>query len=481
MTSSRRVPWASQVRHVLRFGFDPVATAFVFARSIPMLLRALPELRSADRVFLFVEGGFGHTISAVDIFRRLYPGQRLAVVILQREGHNPTSALLWPDVKVIPLPLLLKLRVRGWTREWAPSARGRAALGRAIRWLATPRGKPDVTMTVPEVYGAAIARHPVDVPNPFHYSWLVPWADLLNTVEVPRARLPPELRGGVARAIEGRLGVPEASWGKVCCLYLRNKGEGQAGPGAVTLTPRLAGPFENYVPAIRFLLERGYVVLLTGGRAPPANVADAFSPRLVWAEAIGVEPNLFSLFAGAECDLWIGGQGGGSMLPAANRRPMLIVDAYPYGCGFPNARLCYKTLRDPTGEVLRLDRAYREHAIDWTFEGLTLHDNTPEELLSAVREFVEDVEHGTPDTLSWEILRGMPDDILDKHANVTLSRSWLQQHGPSKLSGGALRSSAPEGGPWPRPCCTVGRQLQTLGESSRRTVLAVTPHDTHRP
>ena len=175
---------------------------------------------------------------------------------------------------------------------------------------------------------------------------------------------------------------------------------------------------------IKYLTDKGYLVLLTGDRVFDQRYACEFDHRLICGQWLDVDVRLFSLFTHTECDIWIGQQAGPCVLPVINHIPMLMVDAFPFGNGFPNAWMHYKTVRDDDGNLVHYDRLFADHAYEYGVSGLC--DNSPQEILAAVKEFLQNGEDPVAIDASQRVLASLPDHVQTKHVNCRLSPAWLR-------------------------------------------------------
>lgn len=417
----------------------PLFFGLSVACSVWRLFSHRAVLRDADVVVVMWCGGFGHTISCPDAMRRLFKGQRLVCLTVELPSHNPSVTLLWSDVHLVFLPFRWRLHLGSFVYQWQLfSAAVRERLSEWVIWW-LKRTTSARVLSILEFYEQVAAIEPIpSVPAAYGCGWEGGWEELVSRVPVPPLRLPDDMR----RMIRGRIEQFAAharvarKTRRFCCLYLRYKGEGS---GVNATARRVAGPFETYLPAIQVLLDAGYMVLLTGDRVPDARHLAGLDHQVACAEWVGVDPQLFALFAGTEAELWVGNMGGGSVPPIPNRIPMLVVNGFPYGAGLPHAWMHYKTVRDEQGRLVPYRRLFAEHAFDCDLPGWTLCNNSPEEMANAVRSFLQAREHGSTDAShpnedgSW-----LPDHTIDKHVHSRFPLSWLRlfEPGPSATKEG---------------------------------------------
>ena len=426
-------------RRVASWAGKKVASVAALWRSAAILWGMRRELRAAARIVIMPEGGFGHTIIAPDAFRRLYTGQRLVFLVVQNPNQNPEVATLWPDLRMEFLPFVHTVRFAGRDVTWDASWVQRHHAGRLLTMLLRATTRARVYRTINEMYEEVAAVRPTPaVAARGGHPWRAGWAELLLHADVGPARLPPDVERPIREKIREFLGPDVDPTRGFCALYLRTKGEGS---DVRSDTTRIGAPFEDYVPSIHALVDAGFVVLITGDRQPDDRFRGMCDGRVVAPAWIGVDAKRFSLFASTAVDAWVGNFGGGTCLPTVNRIPSLVVEAFPFGGGIPHARMHYKTVQDANGRLVPYSVLFDRYAHDHELGGLTLCSSTPEELREAVAEFIMALDGRVDDGVGKEILRGLPDHVIDKYAGSRLSRAWLAQYGvPPHTS--ASRSTA---------------------------------------
>lgn len=387
---------------------------------------ALPRLRRAEVVVVMDEGGFGHTITGPDALRRVARGRRAAFVALSEYGrHNRRVASIWPDVDVVFLPLSLGVHVRGrsvalqcleWYKRLAP--RAVIALCRTVV-PGTAR-----VLSLMEFYERlplpADLRPTIEGRFSGVHWWPIAYTRLVREAPASRVRLPERSRAGVRQRL-ARIRPWNISGRRLCCLYLRQKGQGS---GDVTNRRRAGSSLAEYIAAIRVLAEAGYQVLTTGDVALAPSVFQSFGGMLVDAASAEVDKDVFSLFAATEADIFVGEVGGGTWLPGINGIPRLVVNAFPYFYGFPNSWMYYKILTNRAGRSVDPRDLFAAHAYDWEARGMKVHDNSSQEIAEAVACFLQDLEH--PRAVSEHSLE-FPANTWIRHAEARLSPVWLRR------------------------------------------------------
>src|SRR3989338_8133387 len=387
-------------------------------------------LQRVDVVIVMPEGGFGHTIYGPDMARRFFANQRCLVLVLSEDRrHNRRVAALWPDLHMVFLPLSFGIPWGRWRISLGDPHQMKPILDRLVR--RTVRGlrrSPVQIYSLMELYERvarlALSSEPSDA-VPFAYRALIGYFTLLRDVPVPPMRLPRAWQRSVETAL-GRLGttMPFGQPIRSCCLYLRQKGLGSSD---LTNSRRVGSPPEAYLPAIRLLTEAGYRTLVVGEVDVPEAVYTRYGGMLVDAKRLGVRRDLFALYAGTTADLFIGENGGGLLPPLVNGIPSLSLNAFPYGHGFPNSWVYYKTVRDQEGRLVPLAKLFAEHTHDWELQGMSVHHNSAEEITRAVSCFLEDVaQPQRPDPVAWALALFPSYAMIRQAGNARLSPAFVQ-------------------------------------------------------
>ncbi|MBI3321944.1 MAG: TIGR04372 family glycosyltransferase [Candidatus Omnitrophica bacterium] len=375
------------------YGWALIAPVWWLAR----LLAGSRLLRRADVVVVASRIGFAHVVAAADITRRMFRGRRCVLVVLsEHERHNRKIARLWPDVTLLFLPVNPALAIgrRSWAIPYLDWFRPVAheLVQRIVRRMV----RPDA-MVLSQVELYAMVPIPGPLPPalsdlPVQHRWCAGYVRLQEEVAAPRVQVPTKWRRLIEERLRG-LTPPGTATAAVrrCGLYLRQVA---ADSNDLTSVRRDGSPFEDYVPAIRLLARAGFQVLLVGEVALDRRWHEEFRGMLVDARRLGVDPAWFDLYAGTEVDLFIGENGGGSWLPGLNGIPRLLLNVFPYyprPCylGMAHTWLYYKTVRDASGQPVSHERLCAEHAYDYGVSGMTLHNNSAQEIAEAVEEFLQ--------------------------------------------------------------------------------------------
>ena len=210
---------------------------------------------------------------------------------------------------------------------------------------------------------------------------------------------------------------------KICCLYLRFEER-----DATNTKLRNSSSLANHLPAIRLLNEAGYQVLLTGDFKIDAAIRHDRDGALVDSQSLGLEKDIYLLFAASEADVFIGNHGGGVVLAMINEIPSLFLDCFPYSIGRKNSWVYPKAARDKEGRPLPGRLLITDFVYDLTASFGTLLNNTEEEITDAVACFVEDVTNlDNPDPYA-DIAALIPQDTQFHITGARLSPAWVRRN-----------------------------------------------------
>jgi putative glycosyltransferase (TIGR04372 family) len=403
---------------------DPVWRAIVFLFAlveVPLFLIRNRRLFRNDILYPFWHWSFGHTVSGIDYASRLYWPHRISLLYAPHPNVNPL------------LPRLFEHNVDTFTYRSAIGFKSvhidapRVAVLRFFTFLAAAlvrrlqvAERESVYRTLSLAAGERIEAGDPDANELVEALDYTGYVRLLHDGVGRDAALPPDLRtrarDAIAAAYPGFFQRPFVT------LSFRRKGRGLEAHTAI----RDAGPAESYAPAVRWLTENGFNVVLWGDDSAPLEGLDGVF-TLERAELPRDELNLFVF---AEAALFVGQQSGAPVLANACGVRCLLTDALPhrYGTFRREDLVLFKRLRDRDGRVLSLVEIYRDHpdlAQGYNFDakGVEIVENSPEEILEAVREAAAlargELELSVEDERLAEAFRALPGPSLPiaYHAN----------------------------------------------------------------
>ena len=404
---------------------DPVWRAIVLAFAlveVPLFLIRNRELFRNDILYPFWHWSFGHTVSGIDYASRLYWPHRISLLHVRHPNANPL------------LPRLFEHNVDTFTYRSAIGFKSvnidapRVAVLRFFAFLAAalvPRlqviERLSVYRTISLAAGERIEAGDPDANRLVEALDYTGYVRLLHDGVGRDAELPPALREQARTAIAAA--YPEFLSRPFVTLTFRRKGSGLEAHTAM----RDAGPAENYAPAVRWLTENGFHVVLWGeGSGALAEIDGVYT-----LERADLPADVLNLFVFAECSLFVGQQSGAPVLANAFGVPVLLTDALPhrYGTFRRDDAILFKRLRErESGRTLSLVEVFRDHpdlAQGYNFEakGVEIVENTPEEILEAVQEAAAraqgTLELSEDEERAAELFRALPDPGMPiaYHAN----------------------------------------------------------------
>ena len=351
-----------------------------FVMAIAVNLRAI---RRARAILLMPDGGFGHTISAPDWLRRLHSGTGNLTFFgtsYDRQRHNRLIPELWAADGFFWVRQGVVLPRLGAVYDSAWSSRLFHGLQRFLAWYVpyTP-----CHFSVEGLFAATPAPAWLSADSPFNERYESRYYPLMWARPAPALHVGAPLRRQVALNLKDRFG---SGLSRRCTLYIRHRAF--ADLSETSSVNRLSPELDAHMPAIRVLNRAGYQVLLTGDALAPADTIAALAGGLVDWRAAGVDREAFSLFAGTEVDIHIGSLSGGSAFLFATDIPGLMLNAFAPGDALPRTTLFYKWVYRPDGILVPLGDLLGGMFYDHQLHGCRLANNTPEEMVEAVEDFI---------------------------------------------------------------------------------------------
>lgn len=217
--------------------------------------------------------------------------------------------------------------------------------------------------------------------------------DVNNLLEKypPRLSFTPEEEKQGQAGLE-RMGIPKGA--KWVCLIVRDN----AYLPQLTYHSYRDSDIDTYIAAVLALAERGYYVLRMGAKvAVPLRVKH---PRVIDFSA--KYDDFMSIYLGAHCAFCVSNGCGFDAIPVIFRRPICYVNYVPieYLQTYNPGSLAIWKHHMKDGKRMTLSEIYESGAGqflqtgEYRDAGITLVDNTPEEIKTVVEEMVDDVEYG---------------------------------------------------------------------------------------
>jgi len=399
------------------------------------LWRARHDLAAADVLAIYESGGFGHHVIGPDALRRMYPGKRCVMLCGAYRGiHNWYIPQLWCEPRVhllqfgvlvgrsltLNIPFHVQVATGAAIGRWLKRRyRGKTVLGSILEFR---DALWDAARAVPGPPMAAMRSRDAS-------EYTIPYFHLMARQPAPPAKLPAHVTLPIRQALEAAIG-PKRGHRRLCCLYLRKRGSASEVDSFI----RTGSTLEDYVPAIRRLVDAGYQCLLVGDRELPEDVAQAFGGWLADARTLGQDASVVALFGASEADVFIGESGGGTFLPGVNGIPTLIVNNIPYYQIRHRATAFFKVCTDRAGMLIGLKRMFGELSRAHEIDGGIIHSNTAEQLAMAVSEFLTEHREGEAYGVAVETIVGSPNDLWYADAQARISPAWLRMVGAMEQS-----------------------------------------------
>ena len=281
---------------------DHVASLMI---SAAILLKNYKNIKKCRFVVLMSDGGYGHTVTEVDMARRLFDD---AVVIFSSEvgRHNWRQATIWADVKLIHIVKSIRYHsieqsenVKRFIVSILKLCFGKKIVAslsdfksdQSAHFVIVDACLGDILIhKVSEISG--VISQPECVPKSNEY--LAYWFKSIELFPRRQPVLPAEVQSRLWQRLELSLGINT----RLVTIYLREKGRGTDGEF------RCGGEYSDYVASVRYLNEKGYTILIVGDR-PLSNCPPVIRDLLWDAARLQIEPQLFSIFAATESKAYI--------------------------------------------------------------------------------------------------------------------------------------------------------------------------------
>ncbi len=349
-----------------------------------LLARHATVIGQAEPIVLCYEGGYGHTVIMPEVARKIFPGKAVFIFVSERRRHNWKQASIWPDIRVIHL--LKGIKPSKWQNH---------CMIRFVEWTLAQVFQKDVVLTH--------NQYNQDTTGPFLYDMLrkkisdmsgeilqpqsTPdvqlygpyWFHARREIPAEPLRVPRRVSERFSQAIQQHFGGRKPKW---LTIYMRDKGRGSSSPY------RSGGGFEDYRAIVQFLDQQGYRILLVGDRTL-SDCSEDLREYFWDARRLGFNQNWFNILAASECERFIGDPGGGLPLPCLFEKPILKVNTFPYSVAMPYSLILFKRLIDANGKEVPITECLSNWLWNYEFpSGYHIRDNTVEELLGSVTEFL---------------------------------------------------------------------------------------------
>jgi len=377
----------------------PVSTVWLLCQ----LVRDIRKYRQADVLFHEVfMGNYGGHVQVIQMARRHHKGKKIIATFLYEPGstHNLKLGLIFPDILIwmirktcfvfytngrkCRLPsdeifIPIKEAISNFFISLFAPATGYQVYSDLVYHQQIP---PQLKGTISENYGEDAAVRGLY----FALIWSGHFKREYEDPSMAKLRLPEPLRQEIHEKLKA---VRHGREARLCMSY--NKFE------EVADYVRQGSTMGDYLPALRMLVAQGYQVLLAGDRNLDQSQMDDFDGMVVDARSLGVEKDMFRLFAPTEADICIGDAGAGILLPLIGGIPILVLNYYPFGIGSPGKWVYPKRYVDEAGNIVPYQRAFEEDLFGIygpaRKEPLRISPvcNSEEEITEAVEHFLEDV------------------------------------------------------------------------------------------
>ncbi len=364
---------------------------------------------SGRRVYVNVEGGFGHTLAAPTCLRSLDDGMFVLVFFYTKERHNYLTKnafdgdFIWCPVTLPGLPYF--------------SLRVHQLLGRVLVRLLdlfTPSAHDlreffDEATFEPWMVDSDFYQEYYS--DPYRRTYMFRLAPSVDEI-LKRGRSNYYIDGLNFNPLESLIGTSR----KICAIAHREFGISRD----VTKHIRNSRSISELVAVVSYLTDvAGYHVILCGN--VHGRIFEEFqgNPAVTYPAMTGLQRDEYDFYAGMLFDVFIGPMSGGLDYARCRQVPTLILDSFPYGWASPRATLAFRDKKFACVEELRdfFATSYQDYSVNEV-------DFVPEPVaLAIVREFIEGINdpHAGIDPRDLGIDAG---PLIDGRCRI--SSAWYQ-------------------------------------------------------
>ena len=331
----------------------------------------------------------------LEFARRKYAGKQILYLTFREpQNHNPKLELLFdPNIRLVTWPRpTLRFQMCGrkvilpprtvhdsiarflskiWFRIFARA--NFIELDERTLGVDLPIDKEllDSMQRVPGTTRPLINGHTIDAPL-FIYNQRHPASPL---------RLPETIRASILERLDSMLGTDMPHPRGRCGFYFKCDESGDAYNNG--------SPIESYLPAIRFVVEDGYQVLIQGDRRLSPDQMASFKGMVVDDVSLSLDFNLYNLFVATDCTIFIGDSGPGSWIAGTSGIPQLLLNGWIMGLSFGTTWVYFKSSFYSDGTPVPLFTQFRDLPSQGPMpDGIKEVVMTTEEISEAVEKFL---------------------------------------------------------------------------------------------
>ena len=404
------------------------------------LVRHLSVLRRAEVAILDPHMiNYGRTLIALDIARRLFRGRKVVYCFPWHPAGTQNLQIehIWTDITVLPLRqanILFSVFGKNirlpfpehsvpvlnfFSCVFMSLAARKVTIKRRSKMFSEVPVPPELKDVIPFDHGAKENLWSSNIGN-------ILCRSLRITCPAPPPVFPERERAEIHALLKAARGDRPA---RLCMMY--NKVEPMG-----SLSPREGSEITAYLPAMRLLVAEGYQVMLAGDRTLDDRDFESFDGMVVDAERLGVDRQLFLMFAPLEADIGVGDAGAGMILLEILKTPMLVLNGSPVAeCGglAANSWVYPKHHTDKiTGEHVPIEYVFENEPYGYLSpfpnesDLLQPHPNTKEQITEAVRCFLEEVANPTGDNPGRFLVDLLPRESAFRVSGARLSPAFVK-------------------------------------------------------
>lgn len=371
------------IKFILEYSLAYLVNIILIFFSIFKLLLNIKKIIMSDNLIIQVKGGFGNIILSWDCFRRFYDKKK-NVIICTVDSDNYNIFLENLDSKCSLILLKKNFSFLGMTlykeSMWF-------SFNIFLFYLFKLFFRNKNILIGPQDLSICNYNHLLN----FKKTNFIPYKNHLYTALVNLKKQTGDydhffLKKAVAEKILNEIKqISKNKKFKICSFYIR----GDRNSVYSETKNRNGGASETYKFAIDLLLDKNYVVCLTGcGDFAYLKNKYKNTKNVIFDDFSKIPENLVNLYFLTEVDFIIANTGGALFAGISKNIPILVVNSFPLNVGLLNCIHFYKKIIDKNGVELNIRNISKKNLKNiYSNQTFKVINNSREEIYNAVEDF----------------------------------------------------------------------------------------------
>ena len=371
------------IKFILEYSVAYLLNITLIFFSIFKLFLNIKKIIMSDNLIIQVKGGFGNIILSWDCFRRFYDKKK-NVIICTVDDDNYNVFLENLDSKSCLILLKKNFSFLGMTLyKESIWFKFNVFLFYSFKFFFRNKN----ILIGPQDLSICNYNHLLD----FKQTSFIPFKNhlymaLVNLKKRTRNYDHFFLKRKIAKKIFNEIKqISQNTKFKICSFYIR----GDRKSVYSETKNRNGGVSETYRVAIDLLLDKNYVVCLTGcGDLAYLKNKYKNKKNVIFDDFSRIPKNLVNLYFLTEVDFIIANTGGALFAGISKNIPILVVNSFPLNVGLLNCIHFYKKILDKNGVELNIRNISKRNLESmYSSQSFTVLNNSKEEIFNAVKDF----------------------------------------------------------------------------------------------